>query len=67
MKELVTILESMDCERVRNYIQSGNIVFETWRKRTGKIASEICSAILRSVGFWGSVAKIALSVPKLMV
>jgi uncharacterized protein (DUF1697 family) len=51
MKDLVGILESIGCEKVKTYIQSGNVVFQFRGNKTKKIAEEIGSIILESHGF----------------
>jgi uncharacterized protein (DUF1697 family) len=55
MKDLVGILESMGCEIVKTYIQSGNAVFQLKGDKTKKIAEEISSKILESHGFEAKV------------
>jgi uncharacterized protein (DUF1697 family) len=47
MKELVAILESLRCENVRTYIQSGNAVFESKQRSSAKLASEISTAVMK--------------------
>ena len=51
MKDLVGLLDSIGCEKVRTYIQSGNVVFQFRGNKTKKIAEEIGSIILKSHGF----------------
>jgi uncharacterized protein (DUF1697 family) len=51
MKDLVGILEGMGCEKVKTYIQSGNVVFQSKKKQSNGIAKEISSRILESHGF----------------
>ena len=51
MKDLVEILEGLGCEKVKTYIQSGNVVFRSKTKQANKIAGEISSKILESHGF----------------
>lgn len=47
MKELVAILESLGCENVRTYIQSGNAVFESKQRSGAKLAGEISAAVMQ--------------------
>ena len=51
MKDLVEILESVGCENVKTYIQSGNVVFQIKKKPVTKIAREISYKISESYGF----------------
>jgi uncharacterized protein (DUF1697 family) len=51
MKDLVKILEDMDCQNVKTYIQSGNAVFQCKKNRSKKLAGEIASKIVESHGF----------------
>lgn len=51
MKEIVRILEGMDCEKVKTYIQSGNVVFKSKKRQSNTIADEISSQILKRHGF----------------
>ena len=51
MKEIVGILEGMGCEKVKTYIQSGNVVFKSKKRQTNTIADEISSQILKLNGF----------------
>jgi uncharacterized protein (DUF1697 family) len=51
MKDLVGILESLGYEKIKTYIQSGNVVFHLKGNKTKKIAEEIGSRILESHGF----------------
>ncbi len=51
MKDLVGTLEGMGCEKIKTYIQSGNVVFQSKKKQSTKIAGEISSKILKSHGF----------------
>ncbi len=51
MKDLVGALEEVGCENIRTYIQSGNVVFQSKKKQSIKIAREISSKILESYGF----------------
>lgn len=63
MRDLVGILERMGCERIRTYIQSGNVVFSTRKKTTKKLAEDISGEILESHGFKPNV--LLLGVPEL--
>lgn len=51
MRGLVGILERMGCKDVRTYIQSGNAVFRTGKRQTGKFAEAIGSRIYKEHGF----------------
>lgn len=50
MKELVSILETLDCMHIKTYIQSGNAVFQTQNNKT-LIAKELSHEINESHGF----------------
>jgi uncharacterized protein (DUF1697 family) len=63
MRDLVGILERIGCERIRTYIQSGNVVFSTREKTTKKIVEEIGTKILESHGFKPNV--LLLGAPEL--
>lgn len=63
MKDLVGILEGMGCEKIKTYIQSGNVVFQTNKEQANKIAREISSRILESHGFEPKV--LLLEIPEL--
>jgi len=51
MNELVAIIQSIEYQNVRTYIQSGNILFETNERNLRKIESEIHDKILEEFGF----------------
>jgi uncharacterized protein (DUF1697 family) len=51
MKDLVAILESLDCCQVRTYIQSGNAVFQCKERSAAKLARGISTGILKRRGF----------------
>ena len=51
MKNLVKILESLDCKNIKTYIQSGNVVFQIERTKSDNIAEEIGKNILKQFGF----------------
>lgn len=51
MKELAAILESLDCENVRTYIQSGNVVFQSSKGMAEIDAAAISKKILDQKGF----------------
>lgn len=51
MRELAEILEGMGCEDIKTYIQSGNVVFRSKKKKSNKAPKEISSKILDSRGF----------------
>lgn len=51
MKELVAILESLGCEDIQTYIQSGNVVFSSRKKVARGFADEISRAVSDKKGF----------------
>jgi uncharacterized protein (DUF1697 family) len=51
MKELVSVLETLGCEDVRTYIQSGNAVFRHADRDPSRLAEKIRAAIGASHGF----------------
>lgn len=51
MKALVEILGELGCERIRTYIQSGNVVFDSTERERDRIAQAIRSRILDSFQF----------------
>lgn len=51
MRELVSDLESLDCEDVRTYIQSGNAVFRYSRKSAASLGAKIAKKIEDRHGF----------------
>jgi uncharacterized protein (DUF1697 family) len=51
MKELVAILESLGCQNVRTYIQSGNAVFQHKPAEAKNLASRVTTAIEERRGF----------------
>ena len=51
MRELVRDLESLDCEEVQTYIQSGNAVFRYSPKSTASLAAKIAKKIENRRGF----------------
>jgi len=61
MKDLVGILEGMGYEKIKTYIQSGNVVFQTKKEQANKIAREISSRILESHGFEPKVLLLEIS------
>jgi uncharacterized protein (DUF1697 family) len=60
MKELVAILESLGCESVRTYIQSGNAVFSSKSRSTTKLAESIRAEISKHRGFAPAVMVLAV-------
>ncbi len=50
MKELVRIFEAADCENVRSYIQSGNVIFDA-PGGASKICDSVSAAIEKSFGY----------------
>ncbi|MEJ2702394.1 MAG: DUF1697 domain-containing protein [Sedimentisphaerales bacterium] len=61
MKDLVKTLEGIGCEKVKTYIQSGNVVFQSKKGQPGRIAGEISSRILESRGFEPKVLLLGVS------
>ncbi|MBJ6724931.1 DUF1697 domain-containing protein [Geomesophilobacter sediminis] len=51
MKELVHVLERFGCEQVKNYIQSGNVVFQSRENLSHSFADVIGSDIAETHGF----------------
>jgi uncharacterized protein (DUF1697 family) len=51
MKELVAILESLGCQKVRTYIQSGNAVFQYKPADAKQLASKVTAVIKKKRGF----------------
>ena len=50
MKDLVAMFERAGCARVRNYIQSGNVVFDAEEKVVNGLAAKIEAEIDRAFG-----------------
>jgi uncharacterized protein (DUF1697 family) len=51
MKDLVALLEDAGCSRVRTYIQSGNVVFETPESSVADLAADIERRIGKRFGY----------------
>jgi uncharacterized protein (DUF1697 family) len=51
MKELVPVLESLGCQNVRTYIQSGNAVFESAEEDRARLSLAITDEIDKRRGF----------------
>ena len=51
MKELVAILESMGAKKVKTYIQSGNVVFESAEKDWVRLGKQLTAEILQRRSF----------------
>lgn len=51
MKELVAMLESLDLQDIKTYIQSGNVIFRSKAAGTAQLAGKIGAAIRKSHGF----------------
>ena len=45
MKELIDILENMGLKDIKTYIQSGNVVFQKDKKKSGELGKEIGLAV----------------------
>lgn len=61
MQELVRILEDLGYEKIKTYIQSGNVVFQTPKEHAKEIAREISSEILESHRFEPKVFLLEIS------
>ncbi len=51
MKELVHLLQTLACEKIQTYIQSGNVVFQTMETATEGLADRISERIFAQFGF----------------
>lgn len=51
MRDLVVLLESLGLQKVKTYIQSGNIVFQSEQADPAQLSQAITGAIRRSHGF----------------
>ena len=51
MKELVALLEDLDCRKVKTYIQSGNAVFEIKGKDVSRLSNKISVEFKKHRGF----------------
>ncbi|MCK6623463.1 MAG: DUF1697 domain-containing protein [Calditrichaceae bacterium] len=51
MKELVALLEDIGLQKIRTYIQSGNVVFQTTVKDTSDLAKRISAEIRKCFAF----------------
>jgi uncharacterized protein (DUF1697 family) len=51
MKELVAILENLQCQNIKTYIQSGNVVFQSKENNPSGISKEISREIKKHRGF----------------
>lgn len=51
MKELVAIFESLGCQNVTTYIQSGNVVFQHGTSDTSHLATGVTARIAQNRGF----------------
>ncbi len=51
MKELVQLLETLDCKNVKYYIQSGNIICEHGETSKTRLIARIRAAIFKHSGF----------------
>ena len=55
MMELVAMYESLGFQKIRTYLQSGNVVFESSKALSAKLAKAIEDKILQTFGFPVSV------------
>jgi uncharacterized protein (DUF1697 family) len=51
MRELVRVLDDLGLSRIKTYIQSGNVVFQTEQEDIEQLAQDISAAIGKSHGF----------------
>jgi len=51
MRELIEILEHMGLEKVRTYIQSGNVVFQSTKQLSAGFSTDISLAVENAKGF----------------
>jgi len=51
MKDLVSLLENLGCQKIKTYIQSGNAVFRSEEENAGRLSSKISAEIKKSRGF----------------
>lgn len=51
MKQLIQHFESLGCDNVRTYIQSGNVVFQSASKLSSRLCENIAKRIEQSHGF----------------
>jgi len=51
MKELVSILETLGCQKIKTYIQSGNVVLRHEEKDVSLLAGRISSEVKKRCGF----------------
>ena len=51
MKELVSILETLGCQNIKTYIQSGNVVLQREENDTARLAGKISAEVKKSRGF----------------
>jgi len=51
MKELVSILETLGCQNIKTYIQSGNVVLQHEEKDISRLAGKISTEVKKSCGF----------------
>ena len=61
MKGLKEILETMGCEDIKTYIQSGNVVFHIQQEKPNKMAEEIGQKIFENYGFEPKVLLLQLA------
>ncbi len=60
MKELVTVLEGLSLEKVKTYIQSGNVVFQSEQTDKARLSEKISAAIGKSHGFSPAILLLAV-------
>ena len=61
MKDLTAIMQSVGCQNVRTYIQSGNVVFSSAGKTPNPIARKIQAGVKERFGFEPHVMLLSLA------
>lgn len=61
MKSLSELFWSMDCENVKTYIQSGNVVFQTHQNSKLELSKQLASKVLEAHGFEPKVLLLGVS------
>ena len=51
MLELLSVLEELGLSKIRTYIQSGNVVFQSEKINSVELSQKICAAIAKRRGF----------------
>lgn len=61
MNDLKALLESMGCQQVKTYIQSGNVVFHAPSEKTTQLLHDIKTLITKTFGFTPAVLLLTAS------